>query len=60
MHLKGIDLPFMGSNEERALYLIGLPQSKWAWRVTWGPIEWHAWTHCHGLARLLFPEYGAV
>jgi hypothetical protein len=37
-------------------YLIGLPRSKWAWRVTWGPVEWHAWTHCHGLAGLPLPR----
>jgi hypothetical protein len=37
------------------LHLIGLPRSKWAWRVTWGPVEWHAWTHCHGLAGFLLP-----
>ena len=34
MHLKGIDLLFEGSSEEWTLYLIGLPRSKWTWRVT--------------------------
>ena len=52
MHSKGIDLLFEGSSEEWTLYLIGLPWSKWAWRVTWAPVEWHAWTHCHGLLGL--------
>lgn len=52
-HSKGIDLPFDGSNEEWVLYLLGLPQSKWAWRVTWGLTQWYAWTYCQGLAGLL-------
>jgi hypothetical protein len=34
---KGIDLPFEGLSEEWAMYLLGLPLSRWAWRVTWGP-----------------------
>ena len=56
MNSKGIDLPFEGSSEEWALYLIGFPRSKWAWKVTWGPAQWHAWTHCHRLVRLPLPR----
>uniref|UniRef100_A0A2N9I9C0 DUF7745 domain-containing protein n=1 Tax=Fagus sylvatica TaxID=28930 RepID=A0A2N9I9C0_FAGSY len=29
-----------------ALYLLDLPLSGWAWKVTWGPASWMPWTHC--------------
>uniref|UniRef100_A0A2N9FVU9 DUF7745 domain-containing protein n=1 Tax=Fagus sylvatica TaxID=28930 RepID=A0A2N9FVU9_FAGSY len=39
-------LPFTGTGDEWALYLLDLPLSQWFWRVTWGPVVWKLWTHC--------------
>uniref|UniRef100_A0A2N9IIY2 DUF7745 domain-containing protein n=1 Tax=Fagus sylvatica TaxID=28930 RepID=A0A2N9IIY2_FAGSY len=41
-----IALPFTGDSRAWALYLLDLPLSGWAWKVTWGPASWMPWTHC--------------
>uniref|UniRef100_A0A2N9GT30 DUF7745 domain-containing protein n=1 Tax=Fagus sylvatica TaxID=28930 RepID=A0A2N9GT30_FAGSY len=41
-----IALPFTGDSRAWALYLLDLPLSGWAWKVTWGPAAWMPWTHC--------------
>jgi hypothetical protein len=41
-----IALPFTGNSRAWALYLLDLPLSGWAWKVTWGPAVWMPWTHC--------------
>uniref|UniRef100_A0A2N9HVC6 DUF7745 domain-containing protein n=1 Tax=Fagus sylvatica TaxID=28930 RepID=A0A2N9HVC6_FAGSY len=41
-----IALPFTGNSRDWALYLLDLPLSGWAWKVTWGPAVWMPWTHC--------------
>jgi hypothetical protein len=41
-----IVLPFTGDSRAWALYLLDLPLSGWAWKVTWGPASWMPWTHC--------------
>uniref|UniRef100_A0A2N9GD00 Aminotransferase-like plant mobile domain-containing protein n=1 Tax=Fagus sylvatica TaxID=28930 RepID=A0A2N9GD00_FAGSY len=41
-----IALPFTGNSRAWALYLLDLPLSGWAWKVTWGPAAWMPWTHC--------------
>jgi hypothetical protein len=41
-----IALPFTGNSRAWALYLLDLPLSGWAWKVTWGPASWMPWTHC--------------
>jgi hypothetical protein len=41
-----IALPFTGDSRAWALYLLDLPLSGWAWKVTWGPTAWMPWTHC--------------
>ena len=38
-------LPFTGTRDEWALYLLDLPLSQWSWRVRWGPAVWKLWTH---------------
>ena len=41
-----IALPFTSNSRDWALYLLDLPLSEWAWKVTWGPAVWMPWTHC--------------
>uniref|UniRef100_A0A2N9J7Y8 DUF7745 domain-containing protein n=1 Tax=Fagus sylvatica TaxID=28930 RepID=A0A2N9J7Y8_FAGSY len=41
-----IVLPFTGNSRDWALYLLDLPLSGWAWKVTWGLAVWMPWTHC--------------
>jgi hypothetical protein len=59
-----IALPFTGDSRAWALYLLDLPLSGWAWKVTWGPavvdaldslcpLRWSASSWGVGLYRLL-------
>uniref|UniRef100_A0A2N9IJZ4 DUF7745 domain-containing protein n=1 Tax=Fagus sylvatica TaxID=28930 RepID=A0A2N9IJZ4_FAGSY len=41
-----LHFPFTGDSRAWALYLLDLPLSGWAWKVTWGPASWMPWTHC--------------
>uniref|UniRef100_A0A2N9FYH5 DUF7745 domain-containing protein n=1 Tax=Fagus sylvatica TaxID=28930 RepID=A0A2N9FYH5_FAGSY len=41
-----LHFPFTGNSRAWALYLLDLPLSGWAWKVTWGPASWMPWTHC--------------
>ena len=50
-----IALPFTGDSRGWALYLLDLPLSGWAWKVTWGPAVWMPWTHCALFDRVPLP-----
>uniref|UniRef100_A0A2N9GFT6 DUF7745 domain-containing protein n=1 Tax=Fagus sylvatica TaxID=28930 RepID=A0A2N9GFT6_FAGSY len=41
-----LHFPSPGDSRAWALYLLDLPLSGWAWKVTWGPASWMPWTHC--------------
>uniref|UniRef100_A0A2N9EQU0 DUF7745 domain-containing protein n=1 Tax=Fagus sylvatica TaxID=28930 RepID=A0A2N9EQU0_FAGSY len=41
-----LHFPSPGNSRAWALYLLDLPLSGWAWKVTWGPASWMPWTHC--------------